>query len=99
MSDEDPSSQQATQLIVAVTQRAGVWPQLFHQMGPDPVPETHRGVELTWTMRRIVTHSRLHPDDPRMYDEKGRQRFDKNCKHIVLVERNSVRSRSLCLLI
>ena len=20
--------------------------QLFHQMGPDPVPETHRGVEL-----------------------------------------------------
>ena len=41
---------------------------------------------VTWTMRRIVTHSRLHPDDPRMHDEKGRQRFDKNCKHIVLIE-------------
>ena len=40
----------------------------------------------TWTMRRIITHSRLHPDDPRMHDEKGRQRFDKNCKYIVLIE-------------
>ena len=36
-----------------------------------------------WTMRRIITHSRLHPDDPRMYDEKGRRRFDKNCNAFV----------------
>ena len=42
---------------------ARAWLQLFHQMGPDPVPEPHRGVELiirsdTWMAGR--QHSKKH---------------------------------------
>ena len=37
-------------------------------------------------LKRVHSQLRLHPDDPRMHDEKGRPRFDKNCKYIVLIE-------------
>ena len=39
-----------------------------------------------WTMRRILAHDHLHPDDPRLYDKAGNARFKKNCKYIVLIE-------------
>ena len=39
-----------------------------------------------WTMRRMLAHDHLHPDDPRMCDKAGNRRFRKDCKHVILLE-------------